>query len=280
MALEKAQTCIDTLGHWGYKTKIGRTLGSSSPNYFSGTDAERLQDLQEMMDDDNVQAVLCARGGYGIGRIIDQLDFRKFIRRPKWLVGYSDVTVLHAHVYSNFKIATLHAPMAAAFNDGGSGNEYVHSLKEALEGKKMRYRCDPHEFNKRGEAVGELVGGNLALLAHVVGTPSDIKTRGRILFLEDVGEYLYNVDRMLYQLKRSGKFKKLAGLIIGGFSDMKNTERPFGKNGYEILHDIFTEADYPVCFNFPVSHDKENYALKVGVGCKFKVSKSRVTLEE
>jgi muramoyltetrapeptide carboxypeptidase len=139
----------------------------------------------------------------------------------------------------------------------------------------MRYRCDPHEFNKRGEAVGELVGGNLALLAHVVGTPSDIKTRGRILFLEDVGEYLYNVDRMLYQLKRSGKFKKLAGLIIGGFSDMKNTERPFGKNGYEILHDIFTEADYPVCFNFPVSHDKENYALKVGVGCKFKVSKSR-----
>ena len=280
MALEKAQTCIDTLQEWGYKTKIGRTLGSSSVNYFSGSDDERLLDLQEMMDDDNVQAILCGRGGYGIGRIIDQINFKKFIRHPKWLIGYSDITVLHAHIYSNFKIATLHSPMAAAFNDGGSGNEYVRSLKDALVGKKMRYQCGPHDFNQRGEAVGELVGGNLALIAHVVGTSSDLKTRGRILFLEDLGEYLYNVDRMLYQLKRNGKFKKLAGLIVGGFTDMKDTERPFGKNVYEIIHDIVKEADYPVCFNFPVSHEKENYALKVGVGFKFKVSKSRVTLEE
>ena len=280
MALEKAQTCIDTLEQWGYKTKIGRTLGSSSANYFSGSDDERLLDLQEMMDDDNVQAVLCGRGGYGIGRIIDHINFKKFIRQPKWLIGFSDVTVLHAHIYSNFKIATLHAPMAAAFNEGGSGNEYVLSLKDALEGKKMRYQCGPHDFNKRGAAVGDLVGGNLALLAHVVGTSSDIKTRGRILFLEDLGEYLYNVDRMLYQLKRSGKFKKLAGLIIGGFTDTKDTERPFGKNVYAIIHDIVKDADYPVCFNFPVSHEKENYALKVGVGFKLKVSKNRVTLEE
>jgi len=280
MALEKAQTCIDTLEQWGYKTKIGRTLGSGSANYFSGSDDERLVDLQDMMDDDTVQAVLCGRGGYGVGRIIDQINFKKFIRHPKWLIGYSDVTVLHAHIYSNFKIATLHSPMAAAFNDGGSGNEYVRSLKDALKGKKMRYQCGPHDFNKRGEAVGELVGGNLALLAHIVGTSSDIKTRGRILFLEDLGEYLYNVDRMLYQLKRSGKFKKLAGLIIGGFADMKDTERPFGKNVYEIIQDIFEDADYPVCFNFPVSHGKENYALKVGVGFKLKVSRNSVTLEE
>ena len=280
MALEKAQTCIDTLEQWGYKTKVGRTLGSSSTNYFSGSDGERLQDLQEMMDDDNVKAVLCGRGGYGIGRIIDQINFKKFIRHPKWLIGYSDVTVLHAHIYSNFKIATLHSPMAAAFNDGGFGNEYVRSLKDALEGKKMRYQCGPHNFNKGGVATGELVGGNLALLAHIVGTSSDIKTRGRILFLEDVGEYLYNTDRMLYQLRRSGKFKKLAGLIVGGFTDMKDTERPFGKNVYEIIHDIIEDADYPVCFNFPVSHEKENYALKVGGGFKLKVGKKRVTLEE
>ena len=280
MTFERAQTCIDTLGDWGYKTKIGRTLGSSSSNYFSGTDGERLQDLQQMIDDDDVRAVLCARGGYGIGRIIDRLDFKKFVRQPKWLVGFSDVTVLHAHVYSNFKIATLHAPMAGAFNDGGSGNEYVQSLKDALEGKKMHYQSRANDFNQCGEGVGELVGGNLALLAHVVGTPSDIKTRGRILFLEDTGEYLYNVDRMLYQLKRSGKLKKLAGLIIGGFSNMKDTERPFGKNVYEIVHEIVRGADYPVCFNFPVSHDKENYALKVGARCRFRVSKNGVTLEE
>jgi muramoyltetrapeptide carboxypeptidase len=280
MALERVQTCIDTLGQWGYKTKIGRTLGGSSENYFSGNDDERLHDLQEMMNDDNVHAVLCARGGYGVGRIIDRLNFKKFIRQPKWLIGFSDVTVLHAHIYSNFKIATLHAPMAAAFNEGGSGNEYVHSLKDALEGKKMRYETGAHDCNIRGEAAGELVGGNLALLAHVVGTASDFKTRGRILFLEDIGEYLYNVDRMLYQLKRNGKFRKLAALIIGGFSDMKDTERPFGKNAYEILHDIFKDADYPVCFNFPVSHQKENYALKVGVYCKLRVGKNRVALEE
>jgi muramoyltetrapeptide carboxypeptidase len=280
MSFEKAQTCINTLHEWGYKTKIGKTLGSNSENYFSGTDEERLQDLQQMMDDDSVQAVLCGRGGYGIGRIIDKINFKKFVRQPKWLIGFSDVTVLHTHIYSNYQIATLHSPMAAAFNNGGAGDKYVRSLKDALEGKKIRYQCDAHDFNKRGQAVGELVGGNLALLTHIVGTPSDTKTRGRILFLEDVGEYLYNVDRMLYQLKRNGKLKKLAGLIVGGFSDMKDTERPFGKNVYEIIHEIVRDADYPICFNFPVSHEKENYALKVGTGYKLKVSKNRVTLEE
>jgi muramoyltetrapeptide carboxypeptidase len=280
MSFEKAQTCINTLHEWGYKTKIGKTLGSNSENYFSGTDEERLQDLQQMMDDDSVQAVLCGRGGYGIGRIIDKINFKKFVRQPKWLIGFSDVTVLHTHIYSNYQIATLHSPMAAAFNNGGAGDKYVRSLKDALEGKKIRYQCDAHDFNKRGEAVGELVGGNLALVTHIVGTPSDTKTRGRILFLEDVGEYLYNVDRMLYQLKRNGKLKKLAGLIVGGFSDMKDTERPFGKNVYEMIHEIVRDADYPICFNFPVSHEKENYALKVGTGYKLKVSKNRVTLEE
>ena len=280
MPFEKAQTCIDTLHHWGYKTQTGKTLGSDSENYFSGTDDQRLEDLQKMLDDDNVQAVLCARGGYGIGRIIDRIDFKKFIKQPKWLIGFSDVTVLHAHIYSNYKIATLHSPMAAAFNDGGATGRYVHSLKNALAGKKIRIQGDAHDFNIRGEAVGELVGGNLALLAHIVGTPSDIKTHGRILFLEDVGEYLYNIDRMLFQLKRNGKLKRLAGLIIGGFSDTKDTERPFGKSVYELIHDIVSDADYPVCFNFPVSHEKENYALKVGVGYKLKIGKNRVILEE
>jgi muramoyltetrapeptide carboxypeptidase len=137
-----------------------------------------------------------------------------------------------------------------------------------------------HEFNQKGEAIGELVGGNLSLLAHLVGTPSDIKTKGRILFLEDVGEYLYNVDRMFYQLKRAGKLDKLAGLIIGGFTDSKDTERPFGKNVHEIIHDVVKDYDYPICFNFPVSHEKQNYALKVGEGYKLKVGKIKVTLEE
>jgi len=280
MAAQKAQTCIDTLHQWGYNVMVGKTLGSNSTNYFSGTDEQRTDELQAMLDDDSINAILCGRGGYGLGRIIDQLDFDLFKRKPKWIIGFSDITVLHEHIYSNYKIATLHAPMAAAFNDAGAENEFIQSLKNALEGKKAKYECAVHDFNKRGEAVGELVGGNLTLGTHLIDTSSDIKTKGRILFLEDTGELLYKIDRMFYQLKRTGKLQKLAGLIIGGFSDMTDTERPFGKTAYEIIQDIVKEYDYPVCYNFPVSHNKENYALKVGVGYKLKVGKNKVLLEE
>lgn len=144
----------------------------------------------------------------------------------------------------------------------------------------MKYQCPVNEFNRKGEGIGELVGGNLALLTHLIGTDSDIKTKGRILFIEDTGEYLYNIDRMMYQMKRSGKLSKLAGLIVGGFTDIKDTERPFGKTVYEIIKDVVSEYDYPVCFGFPVSHEKENYALKIGVGYKLKVTKTKVVLEE
>lgn len=280
MAMEKVQACINTLQEWGYAVKLGTTVGSSSTTYFSGTDEERLADFQQLLDDDEVKAVLCARGGYGMTRIIDQVDFKKFKKQPKWIIGYSDITVLHSHLYSNYYISSLHSPMAGAFNDGGSTNDFVLSLKNALEGKKIKYFCPVHEFNRKGEAIGELVGGNLALLAHVVGTDSDIKTRGRILFIEDVGEYLYNIDRMLRQLKRSGKLTKLAGLIVGGFTETKDNERPFGKTVHEIIRDVVKDYDYPVCFDFPVSHTDRNYALKIGVGYKLKVTKTKVTLEE
>lgn len=280
MAAEKAQACINTLQEWGYRVKVGSTVGGNSPSYFSGTDDERLNDLQEMMDDDEVKAVLCVRGGYGLGRIIDRIDFRKFKKQPKWIAGYSDITVLHSHLYTNYYISSLHSPMAGAFNDGGSTNEFVLSLKNALEGKKAKYNCPIHEFNRKGEAIGELVGGNLALLAHLCGTDSDIKTRGRILFIEDVGEYLYNIDRMLHQLKRSGKLSRLAGLLVGGFTDIKDTERPFGQTAYQLIRGLVKEFDYPVCFDFPVSHTDKNYALKIGVGYKLKVTKQKAALEE
>src|SRR6476661_1869989 len=258
MPVEKASECIRVLNEeWGFLTKVGKTLGNAF-NYFSGTDEERLNDFQQMLDDDEVKAILCARGGYGLSRIIDQIDFKKFKKQPKWIIGYSDVTILHSHLYSNYNISSIHAPMAAAFNDAGYINRFVQSLHHALEGKKLKYSCETHEFNKKGEAIGELVGGNLTLLTHLVGSDSDIKTRGRILFLEDVGEYLYNIDRMIYQLKRSGKLSKLAGLIVGGFTDMKDTERPFGQTAYEIIRDAVAEYEYPVCFDFPVSHEKEN----------------------
>jgi muramoyltetrapeptide carboxypeptidase len=280
MAIEKMQACIETLDSWGYTVQLGATTHSSSENYFSGTDEERLQDLQQMLDDPNVKAILCARGGYGVSRIIDRLNFRKFRKRPKWIIGFSDITVLHSHIFSNYKIAALHAPMAAAFNEGEVDNPYIKSLCKALEGESAAYECSTHAFNRQGKARGQLVGGNLSLLAHLLGTTSDIKTKNKILFLEDIGEYLYNVDRMMLQLKRAGKLNKLAGLVIGGFTDNKDTERPFGKNVYEIIHDHVKDFKYPVCFGFPVSHEKENYALKVGVSYRLEVGNDKVTLEE
>ncbi|HVM89368.1 MAG TPA: LD-carboxypeptidase [Puia sp.] len=280
MPLQKAQTCIDVLKEWGYNVKTGKTLESSSQNYFSGTDDERLDDFQQMLDDDEVKAILCARGGYGISRIVDRIRFKKFRQHPKWIIGFSDVTVLHCHIYSNYKVSTLHAPMASAFNDEGYTNEFVLSLKNVLTGNKIKYEYAVNALNKKGEAAGELIGGNLSLLVHLMGTASDIKTKGKILFLEDVGEYLYHIDRMFVQLKRSGKLEKLAGLIIGGFSEMKDTERPFGKSVYEIISDSVKEFDYPICFGFPVSHGKENYALKTGTRYKLMVGKNKVALEE
>ena len=278
MAKEKAQTCIDTLQRWGYQVMVGKTLDSNSANYFSGTDEERRDELQAMLDNTNINAILCGRGGYGVGRIIDELDFTKFKKKPKWIIGFSDITVLHSHIYTNVKIASLHAPMAAAFNEGE--NEFIQSLQKALAGKKATYKLSLHPFNKNGTAIGELVGGNLSLLAHLTGTSSDINTKNKILFIEDIGEQIYSIDRMLYQLKRSGKLDNLAGLIIGGFTDIKDTDRPFGKTVYEVIQEIVAAYNYPVCFNFPVSHGKENYALKVGVKYELKVTNKAVQLKE
>ena len=257
---------------------VGKTLGSKSKNYFSGTDEQRLNELQAMLDDDRIKAILCGRGGYGVTRIIDQLDFTRFKKNPKWIIGFSDITVLHAHINSNFKITTLHAPMAAAFNKGE--NDFTTSLHKALLGKKAKYTAKAHPFNKLGVAKGELIGGNLSLITHLIGTKSAIKTKNKILFIEDIGELIYSTDRMLHQLKRSGNLTNLAGLIVGGFSAVKDTERPFGKKVEEVINDIVKEYDYPVCFHFPVSHEKENYALKIGGNYQLKITKATVLLSE
>ncbi len=280
MPREKAATCIQQLQRWGYEVLVGRTLGSGSATYFSGTDEERRSELQAMLDAPEVKAILCGRGGYGTGRIIEQLDFTAFRKHPKWIIGFSDITVLHAHIYRNFGISTLHAPMAAAFNDGGYRNRYVQSLRHQLEGRHLQYSCPAHTLNRPGTAEGPLVGGNLALLAHLVGTESDLPTRGRILFLEDVGEQLYNIDRMLTQLRRSGKLQGLRGLLVGGFTDNADTERPFGQTAFGIIASHLHPFRFPVCFDFPVSHTSRNYALKHGAPCRLTVTSNRVLLEE
>ena len=279
MPYAKAAMAIETFAEWGFHIVPGKTLGSQF-NYFSGTDEERLTDLQQMMADANIKAIFCTRGGYGMGRIIDRLNFKKFKKNPKWIIGFSDITVLQSHLFSHYKIASLHAPMAAAFNDGEFNNQYIQSLHNALIGRKANYITTASDFNQKGKASGILVGGNLSLLAHLVGTSSDMKTKNKILFIEDVGEYIYNVDRMMYQLKRSGKLEKLAGLIVGGFTEMKDTTTPFGQTAEEVIRNVVKEYDYPVCFNFPVSHEKENYALKIGVAYKLSVSATLAVLKE
>lgn len=280
MSVEKMQACIETLDSWGYTPELGSTTHSNSENYFSGTDDERLEDFQRMLNDKKIKAILCARGGYGMSRIIDRIDFKAFKKHPKWVIGYSDITVFHSHVLCNQKVASLHAPMAAAFNDGETDNPFIKSLKDAIEGIPAHYEIAGHHLNKPGHATGVLIGGNLSLLAHIIGTKSDLKSKNKILFLEDVGEYLYNIDRLLLQLKRNGKLDKLAGLIIGGFTDVKDTERPFGKEVLDMIHDHVKDANYPVCFGFPVSHTKENYALKIGVEYTLEVTLDKTLLKE
>lgn len=279
MPHEKAKTCIETLKQWGFKVKVGKTLGKQF-HYFSGTDEERLSDLQSMLDDEEVKAILCGRGGYGLSRIIDDINFKRFQKIPKWIIGYSDITLLHAHIFSQLKIASLHSPMAAAFNNSGAKNEFVQSLKHALTGEPYNYSYNAHAVNKNGTGEGKLVGGNLSLLIHLIGTASDVDTKNKILFLEDIGEYLYNIDRMMMQLKRAGKLKQLAGLIIGGFTEMKDTVIPFGQDVYNIIHDKVKEYNYPVCFDFPVSHTERNYALKVGVKHRLEVNENGVVLRD
>jgi muramoyltetrapeptide carboxypeptidase len=280
MPLEKAKACIQKLKEEGYKVVVSKTVGGKSKNYFSGTDEERTSEFQQFLDDVNVKAILCGRGGYGTGRIIDKLNFKKFAKQPKWIIGFSDITLLHSHIVINYKIATMHAPMAAAFGNAEHNPENIVSLLSALQGKNNEYKIAPHPLNKIGEAKGKLVGGNIALLANAVGTASDIDTKNCILFIEDIGEQLYAVDRMLYQLKRSGKFKNLAALVVGDFTDMLDTDRPFGKTIYEIINDMVGEYNYPVCYNFPVGHGMENRALKVGVKYRLIVDKNGAVLQE
>jgi muramoyltetrapeptide carboxypeptidase len=248
---------------WGLEVVEGPHLFSQA-DQFAGTDEERLYDLQLMLDDDTVRAIICARGGYGTVRIIDKLDFTRFVRNPKWIVGYSDVTVLHSHIHRHFGIETLHALMTVNFKDQCDADPAISTLKRALTGRGLSYLFSSESINREGIGKGQLVGGNLSILYGLNGTPSDINTDGKILFLEDLDEYLYHLDRMMMNLKRSGKLKKLAGLIVGSMTKMRDNEVPFGRTANEIIAGAVADYSYPVCFNFPAGHQEDNRALILG----------------
>jgi muramoyltetrapeptide carboxypeptidase len=259
---------------WGLAVATGEHLFARH-HQFAGTDAQRLADLQRALDDPETAAIICARGGYGTTRIVDQLDFTAFLRQPKWLVGYSDITTLHLHLH-RLGVESLHATMPLLFNrDTPPSIESLHNL---LFGGEMDYPVAPHRLNRPGEGSGVLVGGNLALLASNVGTASDVDTQGKVLFLEDINEYLYSLDRMMVQLKRSGKLAGLAGLVVGHFTDSKDNDIPFGKDPYEIVDDAVREYGFPVCYGFPVGHEPENLAMPCGRTVHLTVGPGRVTL--
>lgn len=270
ITLTEIQSAVQQLQSWGLRVKVGNTIGKKDFT-FGGTDEERAADFQAQLDDQEVRAILCARGGYGMVRIIDRIDFSRLRRHPKWIIGFSDITVLHSHLSRNCNIASIHSKMCNSFPDDWSKAEpgqieTILSIKKALMGEKMFYTADPNMLNRRGKASGILVGGNLKTIESLSGSRSDIKTAGKILFVEDTGEYLYSIDRMFWNLKRTGKLDQLAGLIIGGFkikADDPGSE--FGKTLEQIVLEKLDGTDYPVCFNFPVGHQKNNFALQCGV---------------
>jgi muramoyltetrapeptide carboxypeptidase len=274
ITLEELSPAIKLLENWGFEVVFGANLFEEN-NQFSGTIGQRTADLQSMIDNDAIKAILCARGGYGTVQIIDKIDFSSLKKTPKWIIGYSDVTVLHSHL-NNLGIASLHATMPINF--ANNSNESLQSLKNSLFGKSNRIERKSHAFNRLGQVDAEIVGGNLSILYSLLGSNSDIDTEGKILFIEDLDEYLYHIDRMMMNLKRNGKLAKLKALIVGGMNGMNDNEIPFGKSIEEIILEHTKEYDYPICFGFPAGHINDNRCIKLGVKSVLKITANGVSL--
>ncbi len=274
ISLEEIQPAVDLLESWNLKIRIGKTIGLED-NQFAGTDEERLKDFQNMLDDDEVKAIWCARGGYGTVRIVDELDFSKFKKYPKWIIGYSDVTVLHNHI-NNLGFETLQATMPIDIAKNLS--ESLDSLKNALFGNLLNYSIKSDKLNKIGFIRGEIVGGNLSMLYSLLGSETAIDTNGKILFIEDLDEYLYHIDRMIQNLKRNEYFDNLKGLIVGSMSDMNDNKIPYGKTAKQIIFDVCRDYDFPICFDFPAGHVDDNRALIFGRKLKLEVGDKNSTL--
>ena len=273
---EALKPAIDLMENvWGLKVILGESL-TSEYHQFAGNDAVRANDFQLMLDNFEIKAIFSARGGYGSSRLLDNIDFSAFQKSPKWVIGFSDITAVHCHIHT-LNIESLHATMPKLFLQEG-GEESLESLRKILFGQPLSYKISPFEMNHVGKVEGQLIGGNLAMLTHLIGSKSDINYDNKILFLEDVNEYLYNIDRMMIQLKRSGKLQNLAGLIVGSFSDCQDNQVPFGKTANEIIQEAVAEYNFPVCYNFPVGHEPQNWAMPCGREVILKVGNGGVLL--
>ncbi len=271
ISLEDINPAKQLMESWGFTILVGNTIGKRDFT-FGGTDAERLADLQNMLDNPSIKAIMCARGGYGVNRILDQLSLDAFIRHPKWLIGFSDITALHLHILKHARVASIHSKMCNSFpKDWQTAEpmvqETILSIRQALNGSVLQVSSLPDPNNRKGKGEGILTGGNLAIIISMMGTSSEINTDGRILFLEEVGEYLYSIDRMMTTLQRAGKLANLKGLVVGGFNRIKTDDpgEEFGHTFQDIILAKVKLYDYPVCFGFPVGHQKDNFALRHGM---------------
>ena len=272
--LEDIKSAINLMQeNWGVEVVIGESVSASYFN-FAGTDEVRLRDFQQQLDNLEIKAVFSARGGYGSSRIIDAVDFTKFKNNPKWIIGFSDITAVHGQLQA-LGFQSLHAPMPKTFM---RDYDSVQKLKAFLFGEKINYTIPSNPINKKGKGAGQIVGGNLCILTHLIGSKSEVSTDGKILFIEDISEYLYNIDRMMIQLKRAGKLKNLAGLIVGDFSDIKENEEPFGKTFYEIIAEHTAEYNYPICYDFLVGHEAINWTIPCGRFASMSVNNEEVRL--
>lgn len=231
---------------------------------FAGTEEIRAAYIQDLLDNPDIKAIWCARGGYGSVRIIDRLDFSRFCQKPKWICGYSDVTVFHSHINRKYDIATLHCTMPINVHAGKSDSPANRTFMAALKGEKLSYEIPEHPLSRPGHFSGQIVGGNLSMLYSLLGSPSDVDTTGKVLFIEDLDEYLYHIDRMISNLERNGKLQNLAALLVGHLSDMHDNTIPYGKNAEEIVAEHCQKYDFPVYFNFPAGHEADNRAIRMG----------------
>ena len=269
---------IADLKKWGFVPVLGKHVYAIDHQY-AGTDAQRASDLQDMIENPEIKAIMCGRGGYGSLRIVDEVDFKKMKGQPKWLIGFSDITTFGIDAF-NKGFASIHGPMAISWNGETGDEDSREYLRQILVGKPPKYSYSPteQEHLKTGQATGRLIGGNLSMLSQLLGTDTDFDTKGCILFIEDLSEYLYHLDRMIVHLKRGGKFEKLAGLIVGAFTDIQDNSTPFGKTVPEIILDALGETEIPVCFDFPTGHWPQNYPLIHGGLATLSVSHSLVEL--
>lgn len=262
------QPGIKLLESWGLKVILGKTIGKEL-HQLAGPDWQRATDFQEMLDNPNVKAIWAAKGGYGTVKIVDRIDFANFKKNPKWIIGFSDVTVMHSHM-NQMGFQTLHAMMAISAPSATVAAK--ESLRKALFGEKLSYTVPHHSFNKLGKTKGQIVGGNLSVLYSIQGSISEVDYKDRILFIEDLDEYLYHIDRMMTNLKRNGSLKNLKGIIVGGMTSMNDNDIPWGKNALEIIQEAVKDLNIPVAYNFPAGHIKDNRALILGGNISFEVN--------